>query len=222
MLEEREFSEKTSDKIFAATWLNNSNILMGTKDNKLLLLDVDSKSGSPCREIPRPRAPDRRFSTTNPGWGSCGIHCCELSPSGDLLATGGMDPADCVVLRTEDWSPVTTLIGHRDWLFGCPWVSDRHVVTGSRDGAVALWNVNPDENIGGPPTVQEYDYFNTKQMKRKYQSKVREVKYDRKLGLVAGLGTEGVVKLHDPILDLRAVRTVRYYLLMYFYYHRNV
>ena len=46
-------------------------------------------------------------------------------------------------------------------------------------------------------------------MKRKYDGKIRELKYDKQLGLVAGLGTEGVVKLHDPIADLRVLRTVR-------------
>jgi WD repeat-containing protein 40A len=132
----------------------------------------------------------------------------DITPSGDLLATGGTDPADCVVLRTSDYSPVTTLIGHRDWLFGNAWVSDRHLVTGSRDRAMALWTINPDENIGQPPTVQEYAYHGP-QMKKKYEGKVRDVKYDRDLRLVVGLGTEGVVKLHDPNLDLRVLRTVR-------------
>jgi hypothetical protein len=73
---------------------------------------------------------------------------------------------------------------------------------------MALWTVNPDENIGLPPTVQEYQYTGP-EMKSKYEGKVREVKYDRDLQMIVGLGTEGVVKLHDPNLDLRVLRTVR-------------
>jgi hypothetical protein len=73
---------------------------------------------------------------------------------------------------------------------------------------MALWTINPDENIGLPPTVQEYAY-NGPQMKKKYEGKVREVKYDRDSRLVVGLGTDGSVKLHDPTVDLRVIRTVR-------------
>lgn len=205
MLRQREFRVPDSDKVFACKWLDNQRILVGTKDNKLLEVDVSSSN---IREIPRPQAPPRDFSTENSGWGSCGIHCMDITPSGDLLATGGADPADCVILRTSDYSPVTTLIGHRDWLFGSAWVSDRHLVTGSRDKAMALWSINPDENIGMSPTVQEYRYHGP-QMKKKYDGKVREVKYDPNLRMVIGLGTEGVVKLQDPTNDLRVVRTVR-------------
>lgn len=206
MLRQREFRSPEADKAFACKWLDNDRILVGTKDNKLLEINVNSKYGN-IREIPRPIDPPRNFSTQNTGWGSCGIHSMDITPSGDLLATGGTDAADCVVLRTSDYSPVTTLIGHRDWLFGNAWVSDRHLVTGSRDRAMALWTINPDENIGLPPTVQEYNYHSP-QMKKKYEGKVREVKYDRDLRLVVGLGTEGVVKLHDPNLGLRVLRTL--------------
>jgi DDB1- and CUL4-associated factor 12 len=205
MLRQREFKAPEVDKIFACKWLDNDRIVCGTKDNKLLELNVNSGN---IREIPRPREPPRNFSTQNTAWGSCGIHCLDINPSGDLLATGGAEPADCVVLRTSDYSPVTTLVGHRDWLFGSAWVSDRHLVTGSRDKAMALWTINPDENIGMDPTIQEYQWQGP-QMKRKYDGKVRELKYDFNLRMVVGLGTDGVVKLHDPTVDLRVMRTVR-------------
>ncbi len=50
-----------------------------------------------------------------------------------MVATGGSEPSDCAVLRLPDFQPVQTLVGHQDWLFGAAWVSDRHLVTGSRD-----------------------------------------------------------------------------------------
>ena len=50
-----------------------------------------------------------------------------------MVATGGSEPSDCSVLRLPDFQPVQTLVGHQDWLFGAAWVSDRHLVTGSRD-----------------------------------------------------------------------------------------
>ena len=83
---------------------------MGSKCNKLLLLDISHHKKLQYRNIPMPPAPPRSFGLNVHGWGECGIHCIALNPCGDLIATGGSNPADCLILRTSDWSPVATLI----------------------------------------------------------------------------------------------------------------
>lgn len=64
--------------------------------------------------------------------------------------------------------------GHLDWVFGSAWVSDRHLVTGSRDGALALWDI-PEPSAGsaggqeGQPAVVRKCYEDKKDMKRKFK-----------------------------------------------------
>ena len=187
----------------AQEWHDSETVLIGTKCNSLLRLDLPTRT---VAQIARPAAPSRDVPTDSHGWGQCGIHCLSTNPARDLVATGGADPADCLILRTSDWSPVQTLVGHRDWVFGVAWVTDRHVVTGSRDGSAALWHVDPE----GQEAVQRYSYYNPTQMKRKYGGKVRAVEYVAETGLVAALSTDGEVKLQDPTHDLRVVRSVRW------------
>ncbi len=34
--------------------------------------------------------------------------------------------------------------GHKDWLFGAAWVTERHLISCSRDKSVKLWQINVD------------------------------------------------------------------------------
>ena len=35
--------------------------------------------------------------------------------------------------------PTRSVTGHLDWVFGLDWITERHLVTGSRDRTLALW-----------------------------------------------------------------------------------
>lgn len=183
-------------------WQDLDHILVGTKCNSLLNLELSTGN---IQQISIPSAPLREFSTHTPGWGACGIHAITSNSAKDLLATGGSDPADCQILSLPDFSPVQTLVGHLDWVFGLAWVTDRHIVTGSRDGSTALWNVDasPDRQ-----SVQRKNFLDKNQMKRKYNGKVRDLRYSSELGRLAALSTEGCVKLQDPAQDLRVIRSM--------------
>jgi len=86
-------------------WLDDRRVAVGTKCNTLLTVDILDMT---VAEVPL-RRPAGRLSSSSEG-GHCGIHCMELSPGGDMLATGGADPADCTVLRAATMQPVQTLV----------------------------------------------------------------------------------------------------------------
>ena len=56
------------DKCFAAAWLDHEKVVLGTKDNVLLVMDVDARaarrSGCPARAAPRRGAPPTSTSGT--------------------------------------------------------------------------------------------------------------------------------------------------------------
>lgn len=77
---------------------------VGTKCNTLLTVDTRDMT---VAEVPLPRP---RGRSAGAEVGHCGIHCMALSPGGDMLATGGAEPADCTVLQVASMQPVQTLV----------------------------------------------------------------------------------------------------------------
>jgi len=63
------------------------------------------------KQVPLPARPSRPEALEPANeFGNCGIHCIALSPGGELLATGGTEPADCVVLHVPTMQTVQTNI----------------------------------------------------------------------------------------------------------------
>ena len=88
-------------------WQDDHRLLVGTKSNHLLQWDT---SAGMLRSIPLPPAPPRQHEVMETVWGACGIHSVAVNPAGDMVATGGTEPADCAVLRLPDFAPVQTLV----------------------------------------------------------------------------------------------------------------
>lgn len=111
---------------FTQAWLQPDMVAVGTKSNHLLVLHIATGRVVNITLPPAPHRPPVPMQ----GEG-CGIHCMAVSPSGTMLATGGHNVNDCLLLDVPSMEPVATIQGHDDWLFGAAWISNRHVVTGT-------------------------------------------------------------------------------------------
>lgn len=146
VLTERELSLGSLNKVFASQWLNAREVVCGTKCNTLFVLDVLSghithipllQDRLPRERLPRVRRLRRRRL-------ACGIHAVELNPSKTLLATGGENPNSLAIYQLPLMDPLCLgdHMGHRDWIFALAWINDQVVVSGSRDGSVAIWRID--------------------------------------------------------------------------------
>ncbi|CAL1544218.1 unnamed protein product [Lymnaea stagnalis] len=135
LLKEKEFNLGTVNKVFASKWINESQVVMGTKCNKLLVMDVRNNNIVHIQSL---KSSTESVAADCP----CGIHSIAINPSGTLLATGAQNTNDVAVYELPTFDPLC--VGeqaHKDWIFDMDWVDDEYLITGSRDSSLALWCV---------------------------------------------------------------------------------
>ena len=121
MMKEYQISQANTNKVFCSQWLSHKQVIFGTKCNKLMVLDVNTKH---LDQIPSLASSEN----SNPPDQECGIHSIEMNPSGTLLATGARNSNDVAVYRLPTLDPIC--VGenaHSDWIFdqvSCGFIED--------------------------------------------------------------------------------------------------
>mmetsp|Transcript_51764 Transcript_51764/g.128807 ORF Transcript_51764/g.128807 Transcript_51764/m.128807 type:complete len:449 (-) Transcript_51764:216-1562(-) len=161
------------DKIFASAWLDSDRVICGTKDNQLVVWNVVSG-----KHYTLPSYLFEGFRVDH-----CGIHSISISSEG-LIATGGQQPEDIMILSKADVRPKGLLRGHQDWVFGISWLTHNILVSGSRDKMVMVWNVDRMKRGVGKPF----------QVRQGHEDKVRDMSVDAVRGEFASLSADATVK----------------------------
>lgn len=138
LFKEKEFALGYINKVFASQWLDKNLVVMGTKCNKLIVIDVVTGR---MFDIPMLKSSHLSIAPD-----PCGIHSIEINPSRTYLATGAHNTNDLAVYKLPTFDPICVgEFGHTDWIFDMTWLSDDVIVTGSRDSTIALWRINEKE-----------------------------------------------------------------------------
>ncbi|XP_074599022.1 DDB1 and CUL4 associated factor 12-like protein [Brevipalpus obovatus] len=154
ILREREYKLGEMNKIFCSKWLNERQVIFGTKCNKLIVLDLTNG-----KTFLIPNLKSSGYS--EPAKENCGIHCIQINPSRTLLVAGGEYPNDIAVYRLPTLEPVCVgERGHTDWIFDACWLDDQFFVTGSRDTKLALWRIGDELASWQSPIPGRYNYIN--------------------------------------------------------------
>lgn len=115
-------------KVYAVSWaFENSNIASASQDGKMIIWDALTTNKLSIVKL--------RCS-----WATT----CSYSPSGNFVASGGLDNICAIYHLDSDYveDTVTELSGHRGYLSCCRFLNDRQMLTSSGDGSCVLWDIS--------------------------------------------------------------------------------
>ena len=145
-----------------------------------MVLDVNTKH---LDLIPSLQSSENSLPPAAPAQQECGIHSIEINPSRSLLATGARNSNDVAVYRLPTLDPIC--VGenaHSDWIFDQTWLDDQFLVSGSRDGTLAMWRVT-EEMVDAVTSADHpsYHYSKPLMVKRcKQADRVRSLCYNNR------------------------------------------
>jgi len=176
-------------KVFCSQWLSHKQVIFGTKCNKLMVVDVNTRH---MDQIPSLQSSENSV----PPDSECGIHSIEINPSRTLLATGARNSNDVAVYRLPTLDPIC--VGenaHNDWIFDQTWLDDQFLVSGSRDGSLALWRVTEEmvEQVTSAD-IPTYQYIKPLQQKKcKQADRVRSLCYNHRAQEIVVVSLNGYI-----------------------------
>ncbi|XP_068219928.1 DDB1- and CUL4-associated factor 12 homolog isoform X1 [Palaemon carinicauda] len=192
MFRERPIPLDRINKVFCSQWLSDHQIAMGTKCNKLMVYDVNTRQMDiipSLRSMEAMRPPDQ----------PCGIHSIEINPSRTLLATGALNSHDVAVYRLPTLDPVC--VGekaHSDWIFDMCWLDDQFLVSGSRDTRLALWKIDDETDKSDTNNLPNYGHIKPVKVKQcSGAEKVRAVIFNPNLVEIVALSLNAYVHVWD-------------------------
>ena len=202
VLSEREFEISQYDKIFASAWLNNHQVLVGTKCQKLIVIDTITGGKTLIPSILDSIELSCNSQAISSAATSSGIHSIAINPSATLVAIGAGKPNEVIqVYRLPSLEPFCLLKGHSDMVFSVQWIDDTTLVSGSRDKTLKQWKIHPDyisSHFGAVIRIPVYEYCSDGQ---EHQEKVRDVVINQNLNQTFTLSADGFVKIWDATLN---------------------
>ena len=207
-----------SNKVFCSHWMDNRNILCGTKCNKLWLVDSETNHSYEIPTLlPRKRGNegDEQIDQRNSSQlVSRGIHAIGTNDTNTCLAVSGACPEDIAFYSLPDLSPLGLGIGHKEWIFSLTWLKNSILVTGANDGQMQVWNASETysnhESITSEhcPTVEPIaSLVNPLEPAR---DKIRSLVYSDKLSTLASLQT-GYSRAVLNLWDVEMLKAVNRY-----------
>ncbi len=166
--------------------------MTGSKDCRLALWTIGRDlEDDPVQVEMLPLPPPVRPMPREQG----GIHALKVSPCGTRLAVGSSNPCEVAVLSIDSWKPRVLCVGHNDWVFGCDWVDEQTLWTGSRDKTLKVWRVSAfdDDHDDLSPMGQLQPGATLKH----HADRVRAMRVIRPLKLAASLGSDRRLAMWD-------------------------
>ena len=185
-----QYKTNNIDKIFSSVWLNDRDILVGTKCNRLLLISND-------KIIPIPTL----FPTPDPNYinhtkNYCqGIHSIVMNSSKTLMGISGGKPYEIIIMRLPELIPMAVCLGHEDLVFQLEFIDDHILTSCSRDMKVGIWELSSNYYSGLTPSG--LPVFKPKSMMQGHSARVRDLTVDHFNSQVFTCSADHTCKIWD-------------------------
>ncbi|KAJ3321473.1 DDB1- and CUL4-associated factor 12 [Boothiomyces sp. JEL0866] len=197
-LTEEEFDFRGADKIFSSAWLDDEHVILGTKCQRLIVLNIKTKKQiliPGCNTINYPSSAETSLYKLM----QCsGIHSIAINPSKTMLAAGAGKPSESIhVYSLPSFELIAVLNGHVDMVFSISWLDDRNLVSGSRDKSLKIWKIYHPYPTYDRFSLPERKIYQPSNSLIRHDQKVRDLAFDDKAKSIYTLSADGTVKIWD-------------------------